>query len=36
VALGAEIWVIGGGAGAGFFAPFTAVDSVDVLDRPAR
>ncbi|KAA5801722.1 hypothetical protein F1654_12620 [Alkalicaulis satelles] len=36
VALGSEIWLIGGGAGAGFFAPFTSVDSVDVLDRTAR
>ena len=28
--LGGEVWLIGGGAGSGFFAPFTAVDSVDV------
>ena len=31
VALDEEVWLIGGGAGSGFFAPFTAVDTVDVL-----
>ncbi|MFP4518396.1 MAG: Kelch repeat-containing protein [Oceanicaulis sp.] len=32
--LDGEIWLIGGGAGSGFFAPFTAVGTVDVV-RPA-
>jgi hypothetical protein len=32
--LDGEIWLIGGGAGSGFFAPFTAVETVDVI-RPA-
>jgi N-acetylneuraminic acid mutarotase len=31
--LDGEVWLIGGGAGSGFFAPFTAVDTVDVI-RP--
>lgn len=31
---GGEVFLIGGGAGSGFFAPFTAVDTVDVF-RPA-
>jgi len=26
-----EVWLVGGGAGAGFFAPFTAVDAVDIF-----
>lgn len=30
---GGEVFLIGGGAGSGFFAPFTAVDSVDIF-RP--
>ncbi len=25
------VWLIGGGAGAGFFAPFTAIDAVDIF-----
>lgn len=29
-AIGSEIFLIGGGAGSGFFAPFTAVNSVDI------
>lgn len=32
VVLNREVWLIGGGAGAGFFAPFTAVDVVDVFN----
>lgn len=35
-AVGDEIFLIGGGAGSGFFAPFTAVDSVDVLRAASR
>jgi len=34
--LNGEIFLIGGGAGSGFFAPFTAVDSVDILTIPNR
>lgn len=34
--LDGEIFLIGGGAGSGFFAPFTAVDSVDILTIPNR
>ena len=34
--LGGEIFLIGGGAGSGFFAPFTAVDSVDILRAEVR
>lgn len=34
--IGDEIFLIGGGAGSGFFAPFTAVNSVDVLRASSR
>jgi len=27
------VYVIGGGAGGGFFAPFTAMDSVEIYER---
>lgn len=32
--LDGQVYLIGGGAGSGFFAPFTAVDSVDILTIP--
>lgn len=35
-AVGDDIFLIGGGAGSGFFAPFTAVDSVDILRASSR
>ena len=31
VTLDGGIWLIGGGSGAGFFAPFTALDAVDIF-----
>lgn len=31
VSLDGTIWLIGGGSGAGFFAPFTALDAVDIF-----
>lgn len=31
VTLDGTIWLIGGGSGAGFFAPFTALDAVDIF-----
>ncbi len=34
VSLNGKVYVIGGGVGGGFFAPFTALDSVDILLTP--
>ncbi|WP_440957275.1 Kelch repeat-containing protein [Oceanicaulis sp. LC35] len=31
VSIDGTIWLIGGGSGAGFFAPFTALDAVDIF-----
>lgn len=36
VSLNGAIWLIGGGSGAGFFAPFTALDAVDIFSPAAR
>jgi len=36
VSVNGAIWLIGGGSGAGFFAPFTALDAVDIFSTSER
>lgn len=36
VSVNETIWLIGGGSGAGFFAPFTALDAVDIFSAAER